>query len=71
MIGSLGTGSLAKRYGLIKCFWYNNVLATVAAALMGFSKLASSYEMIVIGKFIIFIANPIHIFNCSFYNSDN
>lgn len=53
MIGSLGTGSLAKRYGLIKCFWYNNVLATVAAALMGFSKLASSYEMIVIGRFII------------------
>jgi len=53
MIGSFGMGSIANKLGLIKCFWYNNILALIAAALMGFSKLASSFEMIVIGRFII------------------
>ncbi len=30
-----------------------NVLAFIAAALMGFSKLAESWEMLIIGRFII------------------
>lgn len=30
-----------------------NVLAFIAAALMGFSKMASSWEMLIIGRFVI------------------
>lgn len=53
MIGSLGTGGIVKKLGLIKCFWYNNILAAIAALLMGLSKVGNSFEMIVIGRFVI------------------
>lgn len=34
-----------------KCLLANNALTFFAAALIGFSKLASSYEMLIIGRF--------------------
>lgn len=36
-----------------KSLLINNVLAIIGALLMGFSKLAKSYEMIIIGRFFV------------------
>uniref|UniRef100_H2Y405 Major facilitator superfamily (MFS) profile domain-containing protein n=1 Tax=Ciona savignyi TaxID=51511 RepID=H2Y405_CIOSA len=60
MIGSLCAGFAADRYGLKKPMLYNNFTAILAALLMGFSKLAGSFEMLIIGRFIIGINSGIN-----------
>ncbi|XP_071804996.1 solute carrier family 2, facilitated glucose transporter member 1-like [Asterias amurensis] len=53
MIGSLTAGSMADRFGRKGSLLMNNALAVLAALLMGFSQLASSYEMLIIGRIIV------------------
>ena len=50
MIGSFLMGGIAKRLGLLKSFWYNNILAIVGALLMGLSKFGRSFEMLILGE---------------------
>ncbi|XP_009862019.2 solute carrier family 2, facilitated glucose transporter member 1-like isoform X2 [Ciona intestinalis] len=60
MIGSLCAGVAAERYGLKKSMLYNNITAILGAALMGFSELAGSFEMLIIGRFVIGINSGIN-----------
>lgn len=53
MLGALGTAYLAERFGRRGGLLINNVLVFVAAALLGFSKMARSYEMLIVGRFVI------------------
>ncbi|XP_054710131.1 solute carrier family 2, facilitated glucose transporter member 1-like isoform X2 [Uloborus diversus] len=53
MLGALGTAFLAERFGRKGGLLLNNALVFVAAAMMGFSKMAGSYEMLIVGRFII------------------
>ncbi|EFN72020.1 Glucose transporter type 1 [Camponotus floridanus] len=64
MVGGFSGGTIANRFGrltLAFCFLnrrkggllLNNVLGIVGACLMGFTKLAESYEMLFFGRFII------------------
>ncbi|KAK2850787.1 hypothetical protein Q5P01_007063 [Channa striata] len=53
MFGSFSVGILANRFGRRNSMLMANVLAFVAAAFMGFSKLAASFEMLIIGRFVV------------------
>jgi len=52
MFGSLCAGVLVAKMGLKKSFLLNNLLAIPAALLMGLSKPAGSYELLILGKCI-------------------
>ncbi|NP_001079713.1 solute carrier family 2 member 3 L homeolog [Xenopus laevis] len=53
MMGSLSVGLFANRFGRRNSMLLVNVAAIVGGAFMGFSKLAWSPEMLIIGRFII------------------
>ncbi|XP_052748182.1 solute carrier family 2, facilitated glucose transporter member 1-like [Galleria mellonella] len=53
MIGGVITGIIADRFGRKCGLLLNNVLVLVAAALEGFSKTASSAEMLILGRLLI------------------
>ncbi|XP_070766900.1 solute carrier family 2, facilitated glucose transporter member 1a [Enoplosus armatus] len=53
MLGSFSVGLFVNRYGRKNSMLMANVLAFIAAAFMGFSKLAASFEMLIIGRFIV------------------
>ncbi|XP_026224011.1 solute carrier family 2, facilitated glucose transporter member 1-like isoform X1 [Anabas testudineus] len=53
MIGSFSVGIIADRCGRRNSMLMANVLAFIAAVFMGFSKLAASFEMLIIGRFIV------------------
>uniref|UniRef100_UPI00398F2D40 solute carrier family 2, facilitated glucose transporter member 1 isoform X2 n=1 Tax=Pristiophorus japonicus TaxID=55135 RepID=UPI00398F2D40 len=53
MFGSFSVGLFVNRFGRRNSMLMVNSLAFIAAALMGFSKLARSYEMLILGRFII------------------
>ena len=53
MIGALATGLVADRIGRKAGLLYNNVLVFIAAACMGFSKQLNSYELLILGRFVI------------------
>ncbi|XP_040918692.1 solute carrier family 2, facilitated glucose transporter member 1-like [Toxotes jaculatrix] len=53
MLGSFSVGVLVNRFGRRNCMLMANVLAFVAAAFMGFSKLAASFEMLITGRFVV------------------
>jgi len=55
MIGSLCAGAATKKLGLKRILLYNNVFAAVAAILMGCSQAASSFEMLIVGKFFVLV----------------
>ncbi|XP_070696759.1 solute carrier family 2, facilitated glucose transporter member 11-like [Pempheris klunzingeri] len=50
--GAVHSGSLPVRYGRKKALLFNNVVAIVAALLMLFSRMARSFEMILLGRFL-------------------
>nr|XP_014344537.1 PREDICTED: solute carrier family 2, facilitated glucose transporter member 11-like [Latimeria chalumnae] len=52
LLGSICAGHLSVRLGRKKCMLYNNIPALMAALLMGFSKMAGSFEMIILARFI-------------------
>ncbi|KAG5835297.1 solute carrier family 2, facilitated glucose transporter member 1-like [Anguilla anguilla] len=53
IFGSFSVGLFVNRFGRKYSMLMANVLAFVAAALMGFSKMAASWEMLIIGRFIV------------------
>ncbi|KAM3617441.1 uncharacterized protein V6R79_006198 [Siganus canaliculatus] len=53
MLGSFSVGLFVNRFGRKNSMLMANVLAFFAAALMGFSKLAASFEMLIIGRFVV------------------
>ncbi|KAA0707067.1 Solute carrier family 2, facilitated glucose transporter member 1 [Triplophysa tibetana] len=53
IFGSFSVGLFVNRFGRRNSMLFVNVLSFIAAALMGFSKLAKSWEMLIIGRFIV------------------
>ncbi|EEB19241.1 glucose transporter, putative [Pediculus humanus corporis] len=53
MLGGFSGGIIANRFGRKGGLLLNNVLGIGGACLMGFTKFASSYELLFIGRFII------------------
>ncbi|KAL8198592.1 UNVERIFIED_CONTAM: Solute carrier 2, facilitated glucose transporter member 1 [Gekko kuhli] len=53
MIGAFSVGLFVNRFGRRNSMLMSNSLAFIASALMGFSKMASSFEMLILGRFII------------------
>ncbi|XP_056131380.1 solute carrier family 2, facilitated glucose transporter member 1-like [Lampris incognitus] len=53
MMGSFSVSIFVNHFGRRNSMLMANVLAFIAAALMGFSKLASSFEMLIIGRFVV------------------
>ncbi|XP_014888605.1 solute carrier family 2, facilitated glucose transporter member 1-like [Poecilia latipinna] len=53
MFGSFSVGLFVNRFGRRNSMLVANVLAFLAAVFMGFSKLAASFEMLIIGRFIV------------------
>lgn len=53
MIGALATAYVAEKLGRKGGLLINNIFVFIAAALMGFSKMAKSYEMLILGRFFI------------------
>ncbi|XP_047202399.1 solute carrier family 2, facilitated glucose transporter member 1-like isoform X1 [Girardinichthys multiradiatus] len=53
IFGSFSVGFFVNRLGRRNSMLIANILAFIAAALMGFSKMASSWEMLIIGRFIV------------------
>lgn len=53
MIGSFSVGLFVNRFGRRNSMLLVNILAIIGGALMGFSKLGGSFEMLIIGRLII------------------
>ncbi|XP_051787084.1 solute carrier family 2, facilitated glucose transporter member 1-like [Erpetoichthys calabaricus] len=53
IIGSFSVGLFVNRFGRRNSMLMVNILAFISAALMGFSKMAQSYEMLMIGRFLV------------------
>uniref|UniRef100_A0A672FNX3 Solute carrier family 2, facilitated glucose transporter member 1-like n=1 Tax=Salarias fasciatus TaxID=181472 RepID=A0A672FNX3_SALFA len=53
IFGSFSVGLFVNRLGRRNSMLMANILAFIAAALMGFSKMASSWEMLIIGRFVV------------------
>ncbi|KAM9798392.1 solute carrier family 2, facilitated glucose transporter member 1 [Neosynchiropus ocellatus] len=53
MLGSISVSSLVNKFGRRKSIMLSNILAVVGGTLMGLSKLSSSFEMIICGRFVI------------------
>ncbi|XP_055068526.1 solute carrier family 2, facilitated glucose transporter member 1 [Misgurnus anguillicaudatus] len=53
IIGSFSVGLFVNRFGRRNSMLMANVLAFIAAALMGFSKIGASWEMLIIGRFVV------------------
>ncbi|XP_068449628.1 solute carrier family 2, facilitated glucose transporter member 1 [Clinocottus analis] len=53
IFGSFSVGLFVNRFGRRNSMLMANVLAFIAAALMGFSKMASSWEMLIAGRFVV------------------
>ncbi|XP_078499158.1 solute carrier family 2, facilitated glucose transporter member 1-like isoform X2 [Lissotriton helveticus] len=53
MIGSFSVGLFVNRFGRRNSMLIANILAFAAAILMGFSKMASSFEMLILGRFVV------------------
>ncbi|XP_012691324.1 solute carrier family 2, facilitated glucose transporter member 1 [Clupea harengus] len=53
IFGSFSVGLFVNRFGRKNSMFMANVLAFISAALMGFSKLAASWEMLMVGRFVI------------------
>ncbi|XP_037346728.2 solute carrier family 2, facilitated glucose transporter member 1 [Pungitius pungitius] len=53
MLGSFSVGLFVNRFGRRNSMLMANVLAFIAATLMGFSKMASSWEMLIAGRFVV------------------
>ncbi|KAM8755974.1 solute carrier family 2, facilitated glucose transporter member 1 [Acanthopagrus schlegelii] len=53
IFGSFSVGLFVNRFGRRNSMLMANVLAFIAAALMSFSKMASSWEMLIAGRFVV------------------
>ncbi|XP_072222843.1 solute carrier family 2, facilitated glucose transporter member 1a [Leuresthes tenuis] len=53
MFGSFSVGLFVNRFGRKNSMLMANVLAVISAGFLGFSKLAASFEMLIVGRFIV------------------
>ncbi|XP_035018563.1 solute carrier family 2, facilitated glucose transporter member 1 [Hippoglossus stenolepis] len=53
MIGSFSVGAIVNKFGRRKSMLLSNVLAVLGGGLMGLSALSRSFEMVIVGRFII------------------
>ncbi|XP_013926856.1 PREDICTED: solute carrier family 2, facilitated glucose transporter member 1 [Thamnophis sirtalis] len=53
MFGSFSVGLFVNRFGRRNSMLMSNALAFLSAILMGFSKMAGSFEMLILGRFIV------------------
>ncbi|XP_063173422.1 solute carrier family 2, facilitated glucose transporter member 1 [Candoia aspera] len=53
MLGSFSVGLFVNRFGRRNSMLMSNSLAFIAAILMGFSKMAGSFEMLILGRFVV------------------
>ncbi|KAM9859068.1 solute carrier family 2, facilitated glucose transporter member 1 [Aulostomus maculatus] len=53
IFGSFSVGLFVNRFGRRNSMLLANILSFIAAALMGFSKMARSWEMLIIGRFVV------------------
>ncbi|XP_040014775.1 solute carrier family 2, facilitated glucose transporter member 1 [Xiphias gladius] len=53
IVGSFSVGLFVNSLGRKNSMLMANILAFIAAALMGFSKMAKSWEMLIIGRFVV------------------
>ncbi|XP_037102057.1 solute carrier family 2, facilitated glucose transporter member 1-like [Syngnathus acus] len=53
MFGSFSVGLFVNRFGRRNSMLMANVLALISALLMGFSKMATSWELLIIGRFVV------------------
>lgn len=53
MAGALSTAFVANRFGRKGGLLYNNVLVILATVCLGFCKMAKSYELLIVGRFLI------------------
>ncbi|KAM9828592.1 solute carrier family 2, facilitated glucose transporter member 1-like [Syngnathus typhle] len=53
MFGSFSVGLFVNRFGRRNSMLMANVLALISALLMGFSKMAASWELLIIGRFVV------------------
>uniref|UniRef100_A0A8C8SD74 Solute carrier family 2, facilitated glucose transporter member 1 n=1 Tax=Pelusios castaneus TaxID=367368 RepID=A0A8C8SD74_9SAUR len=53
MVGSFSVGLFVNRFGRRNSMLMSNSLAFLSAVLMGFSKVAYSFEMLILGRFIV------------------
>ncbi|NWJ09933.1 GTR9 protein, partial [Crypturellus undulatus] len=62
LLGSSGSRYLTVKFGKRKCLLCNNLLMITAALIMGCSKIARSFEMILFGRFVygISLCVPLH-----------
>ncbi|XP_044300273.1 solute carrier family 2, facilitated glucose transporter member 11-like, partial [Varanus komodoensis] len=51
-LGSMASGQLTAKYGKKRCLLGNNVLMLGGAFFVGFSKMAKSFELILVGRFL-------------------
>ncbi|XP_053326611.1 solute carrier family 2, facilitated glucose transporter member 9-like [Spea bombifrons] len=52
LVGSLGSGYIMSKYGKKKCLLCNDLIPIAAALLIGCSKTAKSFEMILVSRFL-------------------
>ncbi|MGH0151449.1 UNVERIFIED_CONTAM: hypothetical protein FKN15_024099 [Acipenser sinensis] len=52
LIGALNAGHLAVKYGRKRCLLSNNFVAIAGGVMMGLSRRAQSFEMIMVGRFL-------------------
>jgi len=60
MMGGTVCGFLSSRLGRKGALLLNNILVAIGAALMGFSKMANSYQMLIAGRLVIGINSGIN-----------
>ncbi|XP_074525541.1 solute carrier family 2, facilitated glucose transporter member 1-like [Halichoeres trimaculatus] len=53
IFGSFSVGLFVNRFGRRNSMLMANVLSFIASALMGFSKMAKSWEMLIVGRFVV------------------
>uniref|UniRef100_A0A3Q2VW09 Solute carrier family 2, facilitated glucose transporter member 5 n=1 Tax=Haplochromis burtoni TaxID=8153 RepID=A0A3Q2VW09_HAPBU len=53
MIGSFSVGAVVNKFGRRKSMLMNNILALLGGGMMGLATLSQSFEMVIIGRFII------------------
>ncbi|CAM9846789.1 unnamed protein product [Lampetra planeri] len=53
MIGAFSVGLFVNRFGRRNSMLVNNILAVIGGVCMAFTKLASSFELLIVGRFII------------------
>ncbi|XP_062271112.1 solute carrier family 2, facilitated glucose transporter member 1 [Scomber scombrus] len=53
IFGSFSVGLFVNRFGRRNSMLMANVLTFIASALMGFSKMANSWEMLIVGRFVV------------------